>query len=500
MRKILLCVLLAISSLCGYAQVYSYQVNLSAKVLKDYKSLKAGDSVKITQLVCENVAEVYSYTGYTSTKRKYYIQADKEMVLITDKIEDRFRFEYNTPQDIWDSEFIKLGLIWGKRNLQKELRFEMEQDVLEYMNRLRVEGVIYNDPYLENYIYGLIAKIAPEKYLDGREIDINLMILNDNSLNMGIFSNGLLMITTGFLSCLHSEAELVAVLGHEIAHLALDHHIQNVNKEVSRKNRAAFWSALLTGATAIAEGVAAANTNYVPGVATMGMAVLSSSIASQIIDRLGMKYNHDQEREADEIAKHILATLQYDTNALATALSRIQEVLEDKGYDKIYFASYTHPSLVERIQNAGEVNPLLDPNFEKKISFVITNMAHNKYGEGHFKETIDLVEQNMRNDVATSEDYMLKANCLSALYNNERSNNEVLALIHRAKELNPTDIDIYKAEILACLRLGDRSTALRLLQEYDSILANVSGCSVAGFLNAEMSWSRDMQIKLNGGM
>ena len=497
MKKALSIILLIALSLCGYAQKV-YQVDLSAKVLKDYKSFKAGTYIEFSQVIYNKVMEVYE--GNVSYRREYHIRAGDELIPIANKFKNYFSFEYNTLQNIWDAEIINnLYPVQKKKGFQKELRFEIEQDAIEYMNRLRAEGVLYNDPYLENYIYGLIAQIVPERFIDGREIDINLMILNDNALNMGIFPNGLLMISTGFLSCLHSEAELVAVLSHEIAHLVLDHHVQNVNKEISRKNRAEFWSALLTGATAVIEGVAAANSNYVPGVATMGMALLSASVASQVIDRLGMKYNLEQEREADRLAKYVLDMLQYDTNALATALFRLQEVEENHGYDKIYFASYSHRELIKRINAVGEVSPLRDVDFEKKLSFVITNVARNKYKEGHFKETIALVEQNIDNYVAVSEDLMLKANCLLSLYNNERSNNEALALIHLAKDLAPSDINIYKAEILAYLRLNDRDTAFRLLQEYDSILANAS-CWSVNLLCSEMEWSRDMKIKLEGGM
>ena len=60
---------------------------------------------------------------------------------------------------------------------------------------------------------------------------------------------------------------------------------------------------------------------------------------------------------------------------------------------------------------------------------------------------------NIKNGVATSEDYILKANCLLALYNDDKSNNEVLDLINKAKEIDKANVNIYKAEILANLRV-----------------------------------------------
>ena len=62
------------------------------------------------------------------------------------------------------------------------------------------------------------------------------------------------------------------------------------------------------------------------------------------------------------------------------------------------------------------------------------------------------------------------------------------------------DSSVYKTEILAYLRLNDRATALRLLQEYDALLRNPSGWGDLSWVGVELDWSRNMQIKLKGGM
>lgn len=500
MKKFLLFLSVQFFCLCGYAQVKSYDVNLSAVVYKKYEGLEEGSTIRVSRIVCETVRDTLSELD-DQYKTFYYMEVDGQLIPITSKIEKRLHFMYETVQDVWNAKIISKVLpVIAKKGYQRDLRFDMGQDALEYMNRLNMEGAIYHDSYLENYIYSLISKIVPESSLGRCCVDIKLMIVNDNSLNMGMFSNGLLMVTTGILSNLHSEDELVAALSHEIAHLMLDHQVQNVNEEVARKNRAEFWAAVLTGVTAVAEGVAAANSDYVPGLATAGMAMVSSAVASQVIDRLGMKYNHDQERAADNISRQILSILQYNTNALATVLSNIKAEMDSRGSYKPYFESYTHPALVERIGLLGEPQFIEDPAFEKKISFVITHVAQARYAMGHFRETIDLVNQNIENEVAVSDDYLLKAHCLLAMQDNEQSNREVLDVIYRAKELNPSDINIYKTEILAYLRLNDRATALRLLQEYDALLRNPSGWGDLSWVGVELDWSRNMQIKLKGGM
>ena len=307
----------------------------------------------------------------------------------------------------------------------------MEDEALSFINKQKEYGLVFNDPYLENYIYSLISKIAPKTLIDSRPGNVNLLILENPAMNASMYSNGTLVINTGLLSALHTEDELVAVLAHEIAHFILDHNIQNVNAAITRKKRAEFWAGLATGLTAVAEGVAAAKSNYyIPGGATLGMAVMSTVIAQQVVDRLGMKYNLEQEEHADMVAIQALEILGYDKNALASALNRMKGVMEQERSHVMYFQSYTHPALVKRIQDAGKPQDLKNSDFEKEISFAVTSTARMKFEDRRFRQVLPLVNQNINNGVATAEDYILKANCLLALYNDAQSNAEVLEMVN----------------------------------------------------------------------
>ena len=384
----------------------------------------------------------------------------------------------------------------------------MEEDALDYISRQKEYNMILNDPYLENYIYSLISKIAPIDIVDGRPGNVNILIVDNPTLNAGMYSNGTMVIHTGLLSALHSEDELVAILSHEIAHFVLDHSVQNVNKATARKKRAECWAALATGLTAAAEGVAASKGHYyAPGAATLGMAVLSTTIASQIVERLGMNYNAEQEEEADNIAIKVLEILEYDKNALATALNRMQENMVKERSNMMYFQSFTHPALVDRIRKTGTPQNVIKPEYEKEISFAITSSARLKFEDRRFRQTLPLVETNIKNGVATAEDYILKANCLLALFNDNKSNNEVLSLISKAKAMDESNINHYKAEILGNLRLRKFDVAQQLLQSYISTLnelemqlkdieSDITWDTNYKFVISERDWANRMLIKV----
>lgn len=497
--------LLSCLSIGLFANAQAYKVDLDATLLKNFEKLKKGEKVKITSVV----HDVYEPKGYNILEDRYSIVIENDTIQVNSKIGDRFNFKNDNVQDLWDELIISNVLVsLQKKGTQNSLRNEMEEEALEYISKQKAYNMVLNDPYLENYIYSLISKIAPVDIVDGRPGNVNLLIIDNPSLNAGMYSNGTLVIHTGLLSALHTEDELVAILSHEIAHFVLDHSVQNVNKATARKKRAEFWAALATGITAVAEGVAASKGNYyAPGAATLGMAVLSTTIASQIVERLGMNYNAEQEEEADRIAIRVLELLGYDKNALATALNRMQENMVKERSNMMYFQSYTHPALVDRIKKAGIPQNITSSEYEKEVSFAITSSARLKFEDKRFRQTLPLVETNIKNGVATAEDYILKANCLLALQDNDASNNEVLSLINKAKAIDESNINLYKAEILGNLRLRKFSIAQQLLQDYifalngmenqlKEIESDITWDANHKFITSERDWANRMSVKV----
>jgi predicted Zn-dependent protease len=298
------------------------------------------------------------------------------------------------------------------------------------------------------------------------------MIENNPNANASTYPNGTIVINTGLLSTLHTEDELVACLAHEVAHFVLDHHIININTEIKRQKAAAAAAAFATVVAAVAEGAATYYSNgyYMPGAVTAATAIGATAIANEIVTSLGMEYTQQQEFEADRYALQVVKFLGYDTTALASALTRLEHIMINERSNSMYLSSESHPALVDRINAAGKANLKRDINYERMVSFAITNSAYTKMDYRRFREAMVGVSQNIENNVATADDYLIKANCLLALKNDVSSNIEVLNLINKAKELQPNNINIHKAEILAELRLNNLASACEKLNTYSSYL------------------------------
>lgn len=484
----------------------SFQVNIEAvanNTIRDYNGavlLSPNDTFTIREISIEP-------TYYTMDIGKDYPVSISFKNLTGDY--PSLSFKTNKLQDVWD-----LGILCHsipsimKNGWQSELRKELEYEALQFIYSAKSHNLEFNDPYLESYIYSLVNKIVPDVLLDNRQYSVNIFIMEDPSINAYCYPNGTIVINTGLLAALHSEAELVAILSHEIAHYVLDHSIININETIKREKRAAYWAAFMTGIAAIGDGVLASNSAYYqPGVLTASTAILSATIATNAVERLGMEYNHSQEYIADSMAKDVLKYLGYDENALATALSRLEDNHIVEKDASLYISSTTHPSLYERIMKAGVPSNVHEKKYEQLVSFAVTNTAICKFNDRRFKQCLPLINQNIENGVATADDYLIKARCLLAMDSSQNACEEILSTIEKAKELNANKVNIYKTEIMVYLRLEDYTKAIELLSSYYDA-ANVEIAKLSennqdllykeydSFLRKEMDWASNMLIKI----
>ncbi len=82
----------------------------------------------------------------------------------------------------------------------------------------------YNDSALERYVYELGMRLVAGS---GRtKLPWTFRVLDDPGTNAFAFPGGFVYITRGMLAFLNSEAQLAAVLGHEIGHVAAGHAVE----------------------------------------------------------------------------------------------------------------------------------------------------------------------------------------------------------------------------------------------------------------------------------
>jgi hypothetical protein len=183
--------------------------------------------------------------------------------------------------------------------------------------RLKSSGEVVRDPALNEYVRGIVCKLAAE-YCS----DIRVYVVRHAGFNAMMAANGMMIVWTGLLARVRNEAQLAAVLGHEIAHYLRRHSVQIFR---DARDKAAFGTFM-----AVAFGAAGG---------LVQLAMLGSLYS----------FSRDQEREADDIGIRLLARAGYDPRETPKVWENlIAEHEKDEDYKKrsIFFA--THPQGEER--------------------------------------------------------------------------------------------------------------------------------------------------------
>lgn len=164
-------------------------------------------------------------------------------------------------------------------------------------------------------------------------------ILESPDLNAFALPGGIVVVTTGALSAMKNEAELAAVLAHEIGHVVERHGIDQLKRAM------------------VAQGLAIAALGTSPEIAQA-----AGSIALQIVLN---GYGREAEFAADRFGAQLASARGYDPKALGVFLETIAARSgETPGW---LVPLSTHPSVTQRVQ---ALNQLIR---EKKLSGSVEN-------------------------------------------------------------------------------------------------------------------------------
>ncbi len=187
-------------------------------------------------------------------------------------------------------------------------------------------GGLYDHPELTRYV-NLVGK-GVALTCDRANMEYRFAILNHDSINAFAAPSGYIFVTRGLLKTVQNEAELAAVLGHEIGHVT-QKHILDV---IQRSKQIA--------------GVADAGLAY----ATRNPDAFKNVIDGAVKKILDEGLDQGKELESDRLGVVFASRVGYDPSAYLTFLNRLRQL---KGDDKAFFK--THPNFSNRItvvQNA----------------------------------------------------------------------------------------------------------------------------------------------------
>ena len=196
----------------------------------------------------------------------------------------------------------------------------------QYLPSRQMQGGDYTtDPQVVAYVRQVGQRLAA---VSDRSLPYEFNVINDSTPNAWALPGGKIAINRGLLTELNSEAELAAVLGHEMVHAAARHSAKGMERGM-----------LLQGAV-MAAGLASQNSEY------SQLAVGAAGVAAGLITK---KYSRTAELEADMYGMKYMAKAGYDPRAaigLQQTFVRLSQNRESNWINNL-FAS--HPPSPERV-------------------------------------------------------------------------------------------------------------------------------------------------------
>ena len=208
---------------------------------------------------------------------------------------------------------------------------EIESGRKHYRPTQQAQGGRYKaDPALNEYVMRVGRRVAK---VSDRKLPYEFVVLNNGTPNAWALPGGKIAINRGLLLEMENEAELAAVLAHEVVHAAARHGAQAMTRNL-------IFQVAQAG-VALASGASRHSryTNYILGASGVGLQLV------------GRKYGRDAEREADVHGMRYMKAAGYDTRAAVTLQEKFLALSKGRKEDWLQGLFATHPPSAERVKN-----------------------------------------------------------------------------------------------------------------------------------------------------
>jgi beta-barrel assembly-enhancing protease len=218
----------------------------------------------------------------------------------------------------------------GKRRVDRGVNmysFDQEQS----MGRRMAEDIesgcrLLEDPIVNRYVNELGQRLARNSDV---KIPLIIKVVDSDEVNALALPGGYFYVNTGLILAAQNEAELAAVMAHEIAHVAARHATRNMTKMQ-------IWN------------LASIPLVFFGGPAAMAVRQVSSLAFPMSV----MKFSRDAEREADLLGIEYEYASGYDPVAFVNFFERLRANEGKHNPNIVAKAFATHPMNRDRIDRA----------------------------------------------------------------------------------------------------------------------------------------------------
>jgi predicted Zn-dependent protease len=237
-----------------------------------------------------------------------------------------------------------VGVDRKQRMLVSEEQVEQgaEQAYAQEKSKAQAEGKLNANSALTSRVRNVAQRLIPGTGVfrsDAPSWKWEVNTLTTKELNAYCMPGGKIMVYSGLVDQLSlSDAEMAAVIGHEMAHALREHTRERISR-------------------AYAQQLALAGVAVVTGAGT-GVLDLANTVASVTFQ---LPHSREQESEADIIGLELMARAGYDPNSAVTVWKKMMAA--DQGGTPQFLS--THPSPKTRIQDLQALVPKVMPLYQR---------------------------------------------------------------------------------------------------------------------------------------
>mgnify|MGYP001825583637 FL=1 len=181
------------------------------------------------------------------------------------------------------------------------------------------------DPELTAYVQGIGNRLAA---VSDRPLPYEFVVLNSSVPNAWALPGGKIAINRGLLTEMNSEAELAAVIGHEIVHAAAKHSARQMSR------------GMLLQVAVVGTAIATSGTDF------SDLAIGGASVGAQLINQT---YGRSAELESDYYGMQYMSRAGYDPQGAVELQRTFVRLSEGRQQDWLSGLFASHPPSQERV-------------------------------------------------------------------------------------------------------------------------------------------------------
>lgn len=340
---------------------------------------------------------------------------------------------------------------------------EVALDQEQSPHQLSADYGTVRDQGLRNYVASVGKAVGDNSHRP--EMPYSYNALNANYINAYAFPGGTIGITRGILLEMDSEAELAALIGHEVAHVSARHTAQRMSKST------------VTGLVVAGLGVALATQM------DDSRAALAMGLGGIATGALLARYSRVDERQADNLGLEYMTRAGHNPQGMVDLMDmlRAQNSRQPSMLEQMFSS---HPMSEERYQTTKRAAENEYARFRNapmgrerymdntarlrqiRPAIQLQQQAEAAAGQKNYAEAERLLNQSLR---SAPEDYtglVLMAKVLMV----QDKHNQAKPFLDRAIAVYPQEAQAQHLAGIVALEQGQAQTALSRFQQYDNLL------------------------------